>query len=379
MKKIGIISMQRVMNQGSFLQAYALKKTIESNILNVECEFIDLPSNKKRKITCSTQKRGVDIIRYFYHKIKKDNMICHEYCLRWNYDRFKCIYERCLRKYLKIEENFNYNTSYETVIIGSDEVFNCTQEDAAWGTSMMLFGEGVAAKKIISYAASFGYTTEERLFQLGLYEKVSDNLRNFNDISVRDSNSEKIVLHMTGKKPKKHLDPVLIYDFKKELRKKRNKREKYFVIYQYQNRITESKIIYEIKRIAKEKHCKIVSVFEYCSWADQNLVCTPFEAMEYIRDAEYVVTDTFHGCVMSIKFNKKFATFCRKSNFNKLKDLLDRFQLESQLITEAGNLEKILNHEIEWKEINKIIHQEKEHTLIYLKNNLLEQKNEIGI
>lgn len=63
MKKIGIISMQRVMNHGSFLQAYALKKTIESNILNVECEFIDLPSNKKRKITCSTQKRGVDILR----------------------------------------------------------------------------------------------------------------------------------------------------------------------------------------------------------------------------------------------------------------------------------------------------------------------------
>lgn len=41
-----------------------------------------------------------------------------------------------------------------------DEVFNCTQEDAWWGAPMMLFGEGIATKKLISYAASFGYTTE---------------------------------------------------------------------------------------------------------------------------------------------------------------------------------------------------------------------------
>ena len=47
MAKIGIISMQRVMNHGSFLQAYALKKTVENNIPDAECVFIDLPSNDK--------------------------------------------------------------------------------------------------------------------------------------------------------------------------------------------------------------------------------------------------------------------------------------------------------------------------------------------
>lgn len=377
MGKIGIISMQRVMNHGSFLQAYALKKTVENVIPNVKCEFIDLPSNSKCEVKYNS-KSFLDILRFVYHKLKRDATICDEYSLKWNYYKFKNIYKECLEKHLGIQEELNHNTDYEAVIIGSDEVFNCTQEDAVWGKSMLLFGEDVVAKKIISYAASFGYTTEERLKQFELYEAVSRNLNNFSAISVRDSNSEQIISKMLGFTPKKHLDPVFIYDFYNELQMKKKKR-KIFVIYQYQNRIIEQGIIEEIKRIAKEKGCKIVSVFEYCSWADENLVCTPFEAMEYIRDAEYVVTDTFHGCVMSIKFNKKFATFCRQSNYNKLMNLLRQFQLEKQLITENSNLVDTLEHEIDWEKINQIIEQERESAIMYLKDTLLEKKDEVSI
>lgn len=377
MEKIGILSMQRVMNHGSFLQAYALKKTVEANIPDVECEFIDLPSQDKVKSVCNP-KSHIDTVKFWYHKLRKHKMICDEYNLRWNYYRFGCVYRECLRSYLGVTDYPNHNTNYKAVIIGSDEVFNCTQEDAAWGSSMMLFGDGITSPKIISYAASFGYTTEERIRQSGLYEKVAANLQNFCAVSVRDSNSEQIVSKMLKKTPKKHLDPVFIYDFQKELKKIKKKR-KLLVVYQYQNRISEQSTIDEIKRIAKKEKCKIVSAFEYCSWADENLVLTPFEAMEYIKEADYVVTDTFHGCVMSIKFNKKFAAFCRETNHNKMMDLLRTFQLEQQLVTEENSVLDILNHEIDWNKINHIIYRQKENTVAYLMENLTEKKDEISI
>lgn len=371
MAKIGIISMQRVMNHGSFLQAYALKILLENNIPDSECIFVDLPSNTKFHLL-KGKKSYLDILRFCYHKLKKHGSICNEYCMRWKYDKFKDVYKKCLKKYLGITNHFNYNTNYDFVIIGSDEVFNCTQEDASWGTSMLLFGDGVVAKKIISYAASFGYTTEERLCQYGLYDKIVSLLHNFSAISVRDYNSEQLIMKMLGMKPYKHLDPVFIYDFKKEL-KYRNKKVKNIVVYQYQNRIKEQCVIDDIKKIAKKTGCKIVSVFEYCDWADENIVCTPFEAMEYIRDAEYVITDTFHGCVMSIKFNKKFATFCRESNYNKLMDVLKTFQLEKQLITERDNIWDTINHKINWLQVNKIIEQGQKSSINYLTNSLLEE------
>lgn len=375
MVKIGIISMQRVMNHGSFLQAYALKKTVENSIPSAECVFIDLPPNGKEKSANSNTKTYLDMLRFWYHKLRKHEAICHEYCLRWNYQKFRGIYQECLKDYLGVTDSRNYNTDYDAVIIGSDEVFNCTQEDAWWGASMMLFGEGVATKKLISYAASFGYTTEERLFEFGLYEKVASNLCNFSSISVRDNNSEQIILKMVGEKPYKHLDPVFIYDFCKELEglKIKKKKKKYLVIYQYQNRINDQQVINEIKKIARNTGCKILSVFEYSNWSDENVVCTPFEAMEYIRDAEYVITDTFHGCVMSIKYNKKFVALCRESNYNKLMDVLHTFRLEKQLLTGNEYIGDILNHKIDWMQVNRIIEKQREETISYLKSTLLEK------
>lgn len=372
MVKIGIISMQRVMNHGSFLQAYALKKMVESIIPGSKCIFIDLPQNDNEKITNEMKKTFLDTIRFFYHKFRKHTEIYNEYCLRWNYQKFKKIYKDCLREYLGITDSLNYNTDYKVVIIGSDEVFNCTQEDASWGASMLLFGDGVDAKRIISYAASFGYTTEERIVQFDLYEKIKKNLNNFSAISVRDNNSEYIIQSMTGIKPRKNLDPVFIYDFQKELKVK-NKKKKYMVIYQYQNRIDEKNIKDEIRSIAKRTKCKIISVFEYCDWADENIVCTPFEAMEYIRDSEYVITDTFHGCVMSIKYNKKFVTFCRESNYNKLMDVLQTFHLEKQLITKNNVIWDTINNKIDWIQVNKIIVKERKDAITYLAENLLEE------
>lgn len=365
MNKIGIISMQRVVNHGSFLQAYGLKKTIEDNIENAKCEFIDLPTTREENVT-DGKRPLIDRVKYWYHRVLHHEKVCMEYEAHWNYVKYKRIYADSIASYLAIEKVPNHKTNYDTVVIGSDEVFNCTQDNAPWFKSMFLFGGGVASKNIISYAGSFGYTTIERLREYKLEQPVKSNLNHFAAISVRDNNSKEIVEELTGKTPYCHLDPVLIYDFEKEVVEP--KRGKMIVVYQYPHRIKEKKYIEMIRKLAKSGGYKIVSVFGHCDWADENLVLTPFEAMGYIKKADYVVTDTFHGCIMSIKFNKKFLAFSRSSNRQKLVDLMERFCVESQIVTEQNeNLENILENKIDWSYANNKLAKERGETIAYLK------------
>lgn len=64
---------------------------------------------------------------------------------------------------LGITDEMNYNPTLDCLVIGSDEVFNCIQKNSNVGYSPELFGKDNRAKKLLTYAASFGNTTLEKL------------------------------------------------------------------------------------------------------------------------------------------------------------------------------------------------------------------------
>lgn len=110
----------------------------------------------------------------------------------------------------------NYSPKLDVLVIGSDEVFNCVQNNTNVGFSSELFGvnnNAKKAKKVITYAASFGNTTVEKLKKYGVKDEVAGYLQKLDAISVRDANSGRIVKELTGKEPLYNLDPVLAYDF----------------------------------------------------------------------------------------------------------------------------------------------------------------------
>ena len=155
-KKIGIMSMQRIINYGSFLQAYGLKKMIES-VSKSEVEFIDYRfgvdiTNRLKK----TQSKAESIV----DKILKNRT-------PWNYLKKKNFFKEIERNLILDLKNIgvdklNYDCEVDTLVIGSDEVFNCLQPYPV-GYSKQLFGDGYAHSKIVSYAASFGSTRYEDL------------------------------------------------------------------------------------------------------------------------------------------------------------------------------------------------------------------------
>lgn len=357
--KVGIISMQRVYNYGSFMQSYSLKKLVES--LGHDCVFIDIKPGKQIVPTQQSQNRIIKIIKKCDRYILK--RIDHIRLIKKHKDDFP----RVLREELGIT-SFNTDEYCDVVIIGSDEVFNCTQPGKPFGYSTHLFAQNVNANRVISYAASFGYTTIERLNKYSISEEIAKYLRDFDALSVRDENSVEIVKELTGIIPQVHMDPVIVGDFDDRIQMPSI--DKYLAIYAYSNRISDRKEIEAIKKFAREHQLKTIGVGMYQVWCDENVMGDPFEIVGFIKKADYVVTDTFHGCVFSIKYKKNFAAFVRDSNRNKLLDLLSKFGLQDRLVNDVKDLRTILNRNIDTRRIESTIKLEKKRTVEYLKDNI---------
>ena len=368
MKKVAILSMQRVKNYGSFLQAYGLKKTIES--LGYTVEFVDIKPGENyafhlQEVTAIGYKK--------YTGLKKIIMATDKYILKRIYGkkifdpRFGTMIQRAQNEQLGLSNETNTDVECDTLVIGSDEVFNCVQ-GGQMGVSYQLFGDYPLAENIITYAASCGYA-EIGMIPESIQKKIKAALRNVSSISVRDKGTLNFVSGLTDRKINEHLDPVLITDFS-DVREKVSFKCKYILIYAYQNRINLPEEINAIKRFAKKKKLKTLALGGYQAWCDYNILAKPLQLFDFFKNAEYVITDTFHGTVLSIKENCQFAAILRQSNANKLGDLLERFNLTEREITDVTKINFVFGTDIDYMAINKQLAKERERSIEYFKKNI---------
>lgn len=380
--RVGIMSMQRIYNYGSFLQAYALKTRIEQ--LGHSVEFVDyviepclITGTEGTNKTINTSgKRTYSHLRSLagriYRLFDKDRRRIYENGK--SYEVWEKRFKSEFFPLLDLKEEKNYHPEVDVLVIGSDEVFNCLQTNSAVGFSLDLFGKDNRAGKTITYAASFGNTTLEGLKKYKVDNTISSLLKDLSDISVRDRNSGLIVEELTERKVKYHLDPVFIYDFKNEMNYPIED-VPYMVVYAYSGRINEKEKV-EIVKFAKSHNLKLLALGGVHDFCDEYINANPFEMLQYMKNAQYVVTDTFHGTVFSIKFNKQFATISRQGhegvygNQEKIEDLLRRFELESRLLGKPSDLRGLLEREIDYVAINGKIEREVQSSLLYLENNI---------
>jgi len=361
--RIGILSMQRVPNYGSFLQAYGLKHTLES--LGHEVVFIDYKEgrpavayDKKARILYCI--REIPAIRFCNDWIKY-NVLGNKL--------FDYEYRLLYLKQLGIGYRKKYHTGVDVAIIGSDEVFNCLQAGFNVGFSPMLFGQDIHAKRIISYAASFGYSDLEGLRKYGISEKVATYLNTFSDISVRDNNSRMIVTNLIHKIPELNLDPVLISEF--EVPEIRIPYQDYVILYTYKTRGYSEADKKSIIDFCVRNHKTLISIGSTQEWVNNKKIeVSPLELLAYVKQADFIITDTFHGTVFSIKYNRPFATLIRDNNKQKLGDLLHRLKKEDRRIRSFSDLQVIYEEPVDFHETNVVIASERERTLNYLRRNL---------
>jgi len=340
--EVGILTMHRVLNYGSFMQAFALKSVIESFGHNVR--FMDFkngePRHKGQKVEMPTLGNKLGkvpaALRDVPGTIKK----------RLFRRKFNTYFRDTCWGMLGLPQEPNYSLRADAAVIGSDEVFNYTQNHS-FGYVPCLFGHQIEAPLIISYAPAAGYANWSDAKDDGIADELRAGLSRLKHISVRDENTRRLVELCTGQSPTLVIDPTLIYEFDHLLPTERLVPAKYLLVYAYEGRMDAPAEIAAIRAFADSKGLKVISAASYHGWCDDNLVLSPFELLKLFKDAEYVVTDTFHGSIFAMKFGRQFATFLRGdnplgSNSNKVGFLLRQFGMESRIVGDVEKLGEVL-------------------------------------
>lgn len=371
--KASILSMQKVENFGSLLQAYSLKRMLEE--LGCEVSFIDI--QRIEEDDCLLEGK-VDHFGYecngsksMFAKLKKiDRYALNRIRIKKLFNKQIELFEEFRRNELNIKEEDNAGT-YDICVIGSDEVFNCNNA-SSWGFTSQLFGNVKQADKVITYAASCGSTVYKNT-RLAVRDKIRKTFNGVSAFSVRDSNTYNFVKQLTTKTIQEHMDPVVVGNFDKEIAGcalPQGLPKKYCVVYSYYNRFHKPEEIRSIKNFCKEKNLELVAVGAPQMWIKRYLVLTPFQTLKLFQQADFVITDTFHGTIFSAKYAKRFAALTRNSNSNKLLNLIQKMGLEKHLIKSLDQLSQVYEITVDKEKIGTISSDERKRTIDYLRNNL---------
>jgi hypothetical protein len=375
---VGIMSMQRIFNYGSSLQGYGLRRLIEGLADDVNVSFVDYEPGPILVQDTSAKAPSSKVGRVL-SKVREYNQVDARLTDRLRFLNHKRTYGARNFPKLGITPQPNHDLHLDVQVIGSDEVFNCVQSNTNVGYSRDLFGHDSPAGKVISYAGSFGNTTLEKLEAFGIRGDLEQDFARFAAISVRDENSARIVEALTGERPRVNVDPVLAYDFmslESRIPKERLHEGKYLIVYGYGGRLNheENQIL---RRYARSIGAEILCFGGVQECCDRFVDCDPFELLAYFRDAEAIVTDTFHGTIFALINNRPFATIIRRSvghgygNEEKLGYLLDTFGVSSQRVEEMSDIAEILGRSVDYHGVNETLARERASTLDYLESAVL--------
>ena len=355
--------MQRVINYGSYLQAYALKQLLLRHGAD-SVEFIDIRRGRSLK---GFQSSGFP---YYLRRLKamlkviaSGRMMEKRRTISFMHDLAETLHVAWKELGLK---DFPTYPNVDLAVVGSDEVFHCCQS-TGWGFTTQLYGNIKEARSVVSYAASFGGTKLDDIMRLGIDDEIAKSLSRMKYISVRDDNSFEIVKALTGRDAEINIDPVLAYGFTKEINDSEPVDEtNYILIYSDPDRIVDKDEIKAITDFARNSGKKLVSVMSRYDWCDRSIMPTPLELFGWFKNADLVITETFHGTIFSIITERQFATIGRVSAMPKLTSMLRPYGLTDRLVNKDNPIDVIFSKEIEYDKVNTVLEAKRADTSIYL-------------
>ena len=246
------------------------------------------------------------------------------------------------RIYWSIDELRAYAPKADVYIAGSDQIWNTEFRNGTDPGYYLDFGDNRVLR--ISYAASFA--TE--YIELSAKEFVKMHLARFDAISVREHSALRI-LDSLGYTGIKVLDPVFLLTKSEwlEMADNTGKGDRYVLVYDFMNSPIIRK---EAERVAKEKGLKIFSIGDkrliYC---DKNYIfANPQTFLGLIKNATYIVSNSFHGTAFAIIFGIPYTIISREDGLNvRMKELshLDITRLDEEIAHSKSFLQNIIRHE----------------------------------
>ena len=363
MKNIGIITFHSAHNYGAMLQAYALQSKLNrAEIINYR--NIDIDNGYK----VIKRYKGKNIKRYI--KTGFANIIFY----RKNKKRFKKFNEffnnklKLSREY-KSEEELKANPpKYDIYITGSDQVWNSDIANGLRDSYTLNFGN--KETKRISYAASIGNSNIPKELENEYKQKIS----RIDYISVREESGKTALKNIGVEKDiKVVLDPTLLLtkeEWNKEIASNMpNENEKYILAYVVEPNEEYRKIVNYLsektgfKVIHFEKRNKLYKNVLRNAYTDG-----PFEFVNLIKNAEYVVATSFHATVFSIIYNKKFFIIPHLKTGTRVTNLLDKLEIKDRVYHNLKDFEKInYDFETDYRKVEELLNIEREKSIKFLK------------
>lgn len=359
--KIGILTFHNSDNYGAVLQTTGLFKKVKE--INNDVEIIDYICPNKIKMYSLLD---IDVKKSFKSNVYSIIQIPFKIIKQSKFkDSKNRMYKKSEKTYFDREELLKDNKIWSKVICGSDQIWN--PDNTKFDTTYFIDFIKESNRKV-SYAASFGVSKIDEKYQ----DKSRELLNGIGSLSVRETTGKKIVKELTGRECKVVLDPTLLLnkDEWEEFSQPLFKGEKYVLIYTLHNSkelIKQAEMISECLGYKIIKIC--VSTLDFIS-KYKCVIPNPYQYVDLINNAEWVITDSFHGTVFSINMNTNFTVFLNSSSKNnsRITNILDIVGL-SQCVT-YDVAKKIDIKEIDFSEVNKKLQVERNESLKFLKSSL---------
>lgn len=347
--KIKIITIHNIPNFGSVFQTYALVQFLKKNGYD-DVEVVDYNPAYFKPRTLKAKLAILLNLGAYIRRNKKFSTF-----IRKNIPLTKLSFST-------IADLEQVQFDADIFIVGGDQLWNvyhsCGLDDAYKAT----FFRG----KKISYGTSMG---QER-FPINDLKDLASKIKDFSAVSVREMSSVRL-LESVGIKAKSCVDPVYLLpaqDYEKFISKVNE--PPYLLVYL----VTPSKLLENaIEFLSKKYGLKVI----LCSGFSKKCTCDKFlkdlgpdEILSYIRNAEIVLSSSFHATSFSLIFEKQFFTILPDIHTNeRIVNILNVRGLSDRIISDSTNLASELLKKIDYSKINNYS-QKIEDSISYLEDNI---------
>ncbi len=259
-------------------------------------------------------------------------------------------------------------------IVGSDQVWRKTYADIFRKQSFFFldFASKKQRQSSFSYAASFGLDQWESDQETG--RRCTNLLRDFKAVSVREFSGVRICKEVFGVDAVQMPDPTLLAtleDYERVINSEKTRVPKtsYFASYVLDDSAEVSRLLDSLERSSGLYHQRLLPKSSARKRCDR-FYCTVAQWLRYLRDCESVVTDSFHGCVFSIIYNKPFVCLGNeRRGMARFDTLLKTFGLEDRLVLscEPDDILRVLASPIDWERVNAIHESERQRGISFLR------------
>lgn len=356
--RIAILTQPLGHNYGGLLQAYALQIYLKN--LGCEVETLDRRAGQTGRI--SVKRHVLNLARLMLGRIKS---LPTESRQAWVLSELAAFRDRRLTMSPRMASeqdvlDYYRERGFDAFVVGSDQVWRPRYSPSILNFYLDFLDDIKSPAKRIAYAASFGVDDWE--YSSELTDQCKRLVQRFDSISVRERSAVDLCRDKLGVSADWMVDPTLLLkpaDYVPLISEcEKNVNFGCVLSYMLDSAPEKLSIAHRVGSTVRAKVFSIKPEYSITQVRAKDIAKCRFPSVESwlqaIHDASFVVTDSFHGTVFSIMFNKPFIAVGNSARgMARFESILSQFGLTDRLVESPEEVSrKLVNTQIDWKAVN---------------------------